>query len=171
MKQKTVNENKLSYSLVCELLDYNPSTGKLTWKVNKGGIKAGSYAGSIKDTGYIRVVINNTAYKAHRLIWFMVTGNWPKEEIDHINGNPSDNKWINLREITNSENLKNQKKQSNNRSGFNGVYWNNQRKKWQAQIQINKKNIYLGLFNSFEQAKTQRQKANKKYGFTERHGN
>jgi hypothetical protein len=93
-----------------ELLDYNQDTGIFVWKINRnGGAKARDIAGSIHHEGYIRIQINKKIYAGHRLAWLYVYGSFPKLKIDHIDGNPSNNKICNLRLASDVENARNRK--------------------------------------------------------------
>ena len=88
-----------------------------------------------------------------------MTGHWPKHIIDHINQDPSDNRWDNLRAVNHSQNGLNSKISKNNRSGYTGVSWHKQKRKWQAHIRIKGKRRFLGYFTSIEKAYAARQKA------------
>ena len=130
------------------------------WKVDKGvKVKAGDRAGSLSGTGYIHVEVDLHTYMGHRLAWFYVHGEWPREHIDHINGESSDNRIANLREATRFQNHQNRKKAISNTSGYTGVTWNKQRSKWTAQISVNKQQIHLGYFAEVEDAAAARVKA------------
>ena len=91
------------------VLDYDPKTGLFHWRIDRGGRKAriGALAGSFDATGYIQIMIDGKNYKAHRLAWLYVTGNWPIGDIDHLNGERANNRWSNLREATKSINQQN----------------------------------------------------------------
>ena len=146
-------KSELSVDYLREILDYNPESGVFRWKVsNNNRVKVGDVAGTLKRDGYRRIMINGKAYLERRLAWFYVHGKWPKDMIDHINGIKDDNYIENLREATNAENQWNRTKRDNNTSGFKGVCWNKAAQKWQAQIRINNKVKYLGLFDSPEEA-------------------
>ena len=134
-----------------ELLDYDPETGVFVRKASRGTAKAGSVAGCMYNTGYIMIRIDSKDYTAHRLAWLYVYGCWPTNQIDHINRVKDDNRLCNLREATQSENNWNVGKYKNNKSGLTGVSWHNSTKKWQAQISVNGKLIYLGLFDTPEE--------------------
>jgi hypothetical protein len=149
------NEQLLTFDEVVRVLEYNSLTGIFTWKVDrdsgfwKGAIKAGTLAGDIqKRTGYHRIMINNIRYFSHRLAWLISTGDFPNEFIDHINGNRSDNRLINLREATKQQNNRNACKRKDNTSGIKGVSWHKASSKWAARIG----NKHLGLFVSKEEA-------------------
>jgi hypothetical protein len=89
---------------------------------------------------------------AHRLAWFYVHGEFPKCELDHINGVRDDNRISNLRECSRAENMQNAGMFKTNTSGYTGVTWHKQRRKWAAQIWVNNKRMYLGLRESKEDA-------------------
>lgn len=97
-------------------------------------------------------MINGVRYQASHLAWLYVKGEMPSKAIDHINGIRSDNRIINLREATLSQNAMNRIKAANNTSGYKGVSFHKQSGKWQASIKINGKQKYLGLFLSQKQA-------------------
>lgn len=137
---------------VKELVDYDKDLGTFTWKTYRGGkAKAGTSAGHMAKNGYLIVCIDNNNCKASRLAWLLVTGQDPGEmDIDHIDGNPSNNTFANLRIATESQNCTNRKRRSDNKSGYKGVYA--MRKKWAAQITANKKTMYLGVYDTPELA-------------------
>lgn len=136
-----------------EIFSYNPETGELFWK-KKISVKCkiGKIAGGLNKNGRMIVGIGYKHYRVHRIAWAMMTGKWPENEIDHINRNPSDNRWENLREATHSQNMKNLTIPKTNKSGHKGVSWHAIGKKWQAHIKANGVNHYLGLFNTAEEA-------------------
>jgi hypothetical protein len=91
-----------------EMVTYDPLTGHFTWLVDRGTNKLkGKRCGNIECDGYVSCCFNRKRYKAHRLAYLYMTGDWPKLEIDHINRNRQDNRWENLREATRSENASN----------------------------------------------------------------
>jgi len=99
-----------------------------------------------------------------------MTGKLPEDQIDHINGDPTDNRWENLRDVTNKENQMNRKLGSNNTSGFVGVYWDNSHDRWRSQIWHNSKKVNIGSFKNKQDAIEARKQANIKYGYHENHG-
>jgi len=102
--------------------------------------------------GYITIKINKKAYQAHRLVWLYTYGDWPIDQIDHINKVKNDNRLINLRQVNNSENQQNVGLRRDNTSGHKGVSWNKKLGKWHLQLQVNKKKIYLGLYDNIDEA-------------------
>lgn len=153
-----------------QLLRYEPDTGKLFWKERPEGPAAwnGRFAGkeaisSPDGFGYLHGRVDYIPVRAHRVIFAMVYGYWPEAQVDHINGDRSDNRIENLRGATWSENQRNKGTQSNNKSGAKGVYWNAQRRKWHAQIKVNGDTLYLGRFARLEDARMAYQQAAKDY--------
>jgi hypothetical protein len=131
-------------------VSYDEQSGLFAWKQKRQGAIAGKF-GSIEKTGYVRVKLLNKKYLAHRLAWFIVHKQWPDGQIDHINGNRSDNRIVNLRVVDQSGNSQNRRaKQKNNQSGYFGVHASGA--KWRAQIRIDKKLKHLGLFDTPELA-------------------
>ena len=142
----------ITHSKLMELIAYNPETGALFWKVAGKGRTLGKIAGSISRKGYREIGIDYKIYYAHRLVWLYIHGRWPYDQIDHINLVRDDNRLCNLRESNQTENKGNTRKHCNNRSGFKGVCWHRQCKKWQASIKINGTQTYLGLFDDLSAA-------------------
>ncbi len=118
-----------------EYLHYCPDTGIFTWVISPGGnVVAVRKAGYKDPKGYITIRFKGVLYLAHRLAYFYMTCGWPVNETDHINHVRDDNRWCNLREVTSSQNKKNQTIHLKNRSGITGVHLNNQRNKWVVKI-------------------------------------
>ena len=146
-----------------EILTYNKEAGIFTWKVNHTQkIRIGNIAGTL-NKNYILIQINKKKYSAHRLAWLYEYGNFPKHNIDHIDGNPSNNKISNLREANQSQNGMNKKLHKNNNSGIKGVGWHKASKKWRARITINRIQHNLGLFDDKELAELVVMEARNKY--------
>lgn len=136
-----------------ELMDYDPHTGDFTWRVRRGGyVVPGAIAGNKHHSGYIHIQVFGKCYNAHRLAWLYVYGEWPDDEIDHVNGNPSDNRILNLRSVSHHENAQNRKLASHNTSGRTGVAWRKDTNKWRAYISINGQRVQLGSFTNIEDA-------------------
>jgi len=154
-----------------ELLDYNPDTGVFTIKKKYAkNVIVGKVVGTGNGKGYLRISLINRRYLSHRLAWLYVHGEWPDDQIDHINHDRSDNRIENLRCVSNSGNQKNATITKRNRSGVVGVHWNKSSRKWHAQIKNEGVYDYLGLFDSLDDARKARKRAEKKYGYHQNHG-
>lgn len=148
-------------------VSYDPETGLIT------SVKTGEVLGSPREGNgktYLRIMINGKRYRSHRLAWLFITGSFPQEEIDHINGNGCDNRAVNLREVNRVDNCKNRRKPSNNTTGVVGVYKHRPTGGWQAQIRVNYQLKNLGVFREFEKAVNARKQAELLYGFHPNHG-
>lgn len=134
-----------------ELLHYDPETGVFTTKREAGRLRPGSRAGAVHVEGYRNVELDRIKYREHRLAWLYVTGEWPINTIDHINGDRADNRFANLRDVTRSVNKQNTRKAyKRTSSGFLGVSYH--QGLWQANIQVNNKQFYLGRHKTPEEA-------------------
>ena len=140
----------LTQTRLRELFDYSPDTGILVRRKSQGRAKAEIAVGCLSQ-GYYRVRVDDKLYLLHRLIWLYVHGELP-EFIDHINRIPTDNRIANLRPVTKKQNQENREKQRNNKSGFKGVNWDTNRKKWFACIQHHGKTIALGRYDDLSLA-------------------
>jgi len=134
------------------VLAYDPGTGVLTWKVARSGTRPGNEAGGVNGRGHRQIMIDGRYYYGHRIAWLLSYGGWPTEDIDHLDGNPANNRLANLREATCSQNMGNARRSANNTSGFKGVTWHKRLNKWQAQITIDRRNHHLGYFTVIEAA-------------------
>jgi hypothetical protein len=145
-----------------EILAYSPTTGLFTRKVSLASnkFKAGTIAGYTKKDGYSYITINRNVYPVHRLAWLYTYGEFPSEQIDHVDGNPLNNRLMNLRECNQKDNMCNRAMTSRNVSGTTGVYLQKSGKYeyWVAQWQIGIGKIDRKLFSvkilGFEKAKT-----------------
>lgn len=147
----------LTHTKLKELLEYDPETGNWIWQVDRlPGASKGQTAGSVHRNGYRYLCVDKVQYQSSRLAWFYMTKQWPSKQIDHINRISIDDRWENLREVTPSENQCNRGMPKNNKSGVKGVVWHKQKSKWMAQIRVNNKNIYLGIYDDIEDAKIAR---------------
>jgi len=138
-----------------ELLHYDPETGLFTWLAktsSQSRINIGDVAGTMHTKGYRAIMIDKKLYKAHRLTFLYMTGKFPENDTDHINGIRDDNRWINLRPCTKAENNQNKSPYKGSSSKYLGVHWEKQRKKWRADIMINGKQKFLGRFETEEAA-------------------
>jgi len=143
-----------TYERVTGLLHYEPETGVFTWRHTCGDRHtiAGQVAGGINVHGYRAIRIDGGRYRANRLAWLWMTGDWPTHIVDHENGIKADDRWSNLRAATKSQNNANSRLKSNNKSGFKGVVYREKFGKWTAQITVNRTHRYLGAFDSPEAA-------------------
>lgn len=151
-----------------ELLTYNPDTGVFTWIDSKN--KHREEAGYLNYKGYMLIDIDGKKHRSHRLAFLYMTGSFPKEQVDHINHGKTDNRWSNLRMVSNTENHKNMKMQSNNTSGVTGVSWERRRDKWVVRIKDCGKYLHLGYFEDFFEAICTRKSAEIRYNYHENHG-
>lgn len=145
----------LTQKRLIELLHYDPIAGIFTWKTaRRGRAKAGTRAGTKKSPeGYRSISVDAVMYSEHRLVWLYVYGKFPDHHLDHINGITSDNRLENLRDVTVSGNVQNQRKaHSNSTSGLLGVSFNKRDRKWYSQILIDRKKCFLGYFKSADEA-------------------
>jgi len=145
-------KTELTAARLRELLHYNPETGVFTRLITLSSrSKAGDIPGS-PSTGYIAFRVEGVRALGHRWAWFWMTGAWPEDQIDHIDGNRSNNKWPNLRAANNGQNQQNRKLHSRNTSGFPGVSWFAPAKMWRASIMADRKVKNLGYFKTAEAA-------------------
>jgi hypothetical protein len=139
----------ITQSTLKKNLHYAPETGIFTWLKNKSQrVKIGAIAGNLQQTGYARIEIDGITYRSHRLAWLYCYGQTPEFFIDHIDGNKNNNRLENLRECTNSENMKNQGVRVTNTSGYKGVSWHKRDCKWAAFARINGRLKHLGYFET-----------------------
>jgi len=137
------------------LLHYDPETGGFTRATSSGTRwKAGQSAGAWDLHGYKTIRLGRKSYKAHRLAWLYMTGEWPHGDIDHINGVRHDNRWANLRDVPRGVNLQNQRATpSHNRSTrVQGVY-PAKGGNYSAAISINNRKKHIGTYSSIEEAR------------------
>lgn len=150
MSKHSLTQERLRY-----LLDYDPESGLFSWKNPQSKrCKVGQVAGSVDGGGYVQISIDGKRYKAHRLAHLHMTGEFPENEVDHINRVKTDNRWSNLREATSQQNKMNSYRADKNTSGKKGVSWNKQMDKWMAYISVDGKNYHLGYYNDIEDAAT-----------------
>ncbi len=159
----------IDYQLAKALFEYDPQSGALTWRVGTRATPLGERAGSIARhkvqayTSYFNVTIFGERYKAHRIAWLLQTGSWPQKHIDHIDGNGLNNKWDNLREVTQGQNACNQKVRSDSTSGVKGVSYDKKRGMWYVYIDVDKKRKHLGRYDTKGEAVAVRAAAEKIY--------
>lgn len=131
-----------------DVLDYEPATGVLTTKIWRPRSAVGVVAGCVRADGYRSIWIDQQQFLAHRIIWALVTGEWPDVQIDHVNGLRDDNCWANLRLATNQQNSFNAKRQSRNTSGVKGVCLVTNSDRWRAYITVDGRQVSLGRFDT-----------------------
>lgn len=149
---------------------YDRSTGKLYWKAKPNRrIKVGSEAGVLSH-GYRQIRLNGQGYKAHRLVWLIETGAFPEHQIDHINGDRSDNRYWNLRDVPQSENCRNMRRPKHNTNGTVGVRLDARVNRFQAYIQIGGVFTHIGMYGTEGEAIAARRQYQLEHGFTARHG-
>lgn len=146
MPGRTYKSRLCSLAEAREFFTYDMMTGLLYWNVSRQpNIQAGDIAGTINGHGYNAVCLFGRVHLAHRLAWLLTHGQWPKGMIDHINGDPADNRIVNLREVTGAQNQANRGARKDNSTGLRGVR-RQKSGKWSAQIQI-------GTFDTAEEAR------------------
>lgn len=178
----------VSPDLLRQLLRYEPETGKLFWlprgpewfiqqrRSAEASAEtwnarfAGREAFTCVQKGYLTGRIFAAPYRAHRVIWAIMTGEWPPEHVDHVNHDRSDNRWVNLRSVTNSENHQNMALRRDNSSGCAGVAWDRRRNCWRARIHVGGHDIHLGYFQTRDEAFAERTAAVLRHGYHENHG-
>jgi hypothetical protein len=128
-----------------ELLDYDSATGEFRWRERMSrAVHAGDVAGTMDIDRYRRIMIRGTQYRAHQLAWLYMTGEWCSMVIDHRDGDPSNNRWDNLRRATKSQNSANRGLNRNNSCGLKGVSCEGGR--WRAGIYKDGRRHHLGSF-------------------------
>lgn len=137
-----------------EVYEYNPDTGLFTHKRHgrRGRAPKNAVAGYIMKTGYVGMCIDRRKYLAHRLAWLYVYGAFPDGEIDHVNLNRADNRLVNIRVCNRAQNEHNTLAHKDNMCGVKGVTYRKARNKYVAQICIEGKNTYIGIYDTLDDA-------------------
>lgn len=172
----------LNQKILMQLVEYCPETGVMKWRKRDVSFfksdhscrswntkYTGKEALTLDGKGYRVITIFTKRYLVHRLAWLYVHGVWPKI-IDHLNGNKTDNRLANLREVSSQGNHLNMRKASNNTSGVTGVYLNARKNLWCAQMKFNGITYHLGSSKNFEEAVAMRKAEESRLGFSIRHG-
>ena len=148
----------ISHDKLIDRISYDPATGEFRWRNHPwfDSFNGKIIANTPDSDGYLRVTINDKTVKLHRVAVFYMTGEWPPFEVDHINGNRGDNRWVNLRVATRAENAKNLNKMKTNTSGIPGVHWNKSEGKWQVRVMVDGKRHSGGYYSDLEKAKEKR---------------
>jgi hypothetical protein len=152
---KDWNNLTITQEKLISLLDYNPDTGEFKWKVHlkQSNKYEGDIAGTSHGGGYWAIQIEGRRYYAHRLAWLYMYGKFPELELDHINRDKADNRILNLREVSRSENMNNVGLRVNNSSGFSNISYRKDRNKFRVYITKDGKYKALGHFSTIEDAK------------------
>jgi len=145
---KEITQNRLTKALC-----YSSSTGLFKWRISKAkNIKPGTVAGCTNSIGYVVIRIDKKLYLAHRLAWLYSYGYLPENNIDHIDRNRCNNSLCNLREASQSCNMRNANIRINNTSGIPGVCWIKNRMEWYSFITVKMKMKGLGSYKHFHDA-------------------
>lgn len=179
-------ESKLTQEELKRLLHYDPESGIFIWRKRKtcdfkhtknplracnqwNSRYAGTEAGTKRADNYCGIVINYKRYLSHRLVFLYLDGYLPENIVDHIDGNPSNNRRKNLREVSNSCNMKNIKRylRTTNDVKITGIYYHKDAKKWHVRVWSNGKCFSRGLFNDFDSAVMERYLAEREFGYHE----
>lgn len=138
----------ITHDQVLTAFNYDPESGNLTWRVKRWRRHGGSIAGWDCPNGYRKVTFWGRNYYVHRLIFFYMTGSWPRNQIDHINCRRRDNRWENLREASLSQNMQNKSVRKDSKVGLKGVTTIKKTGRFEASISVDGKRKYLGNFGS-----------------------
>ena len=166
-----ISKEALTQALLKEFLHYCPVSGDFTY-VKKTGKKTvvGNKAGSVsKRDGHIEIRFFGSLYRASRLAWFYMTEEWPLF-VDHEDHDELNNRWSNLRNVSQRVNNMNMPKKCTNTSGTTGVWWNAQKNRWIAEIMLDGKKTHLGSFTNKDDAIAIRKQAEADFGFHPNHG-
>ena len=138
-----------SHAELLQHISYDPETGLFSRKVRRTNGKGGW----LHKDGYVYIYAFGKTHAAHRLAWFYVTGEWPKLDIDHINGIKHDNRFVNLRDVETIVNSHNETRpRKNNPTGLMGVWFRKDRNKWVAAVRVRGRTFRLGSFSTPEDA-------------------
>lgn len=149
----------LTQERASELLKYCSDTGKVYWRVSPcNATKKGEEIGRLMPDGYRTAKVDYVTYPVHRIVWLLVHGEFPKQCIDHIDGNRSNNRVENLRDVSRGLNQRNRMKSKNNTSGVTGVCWDKRYCRWVSKVKVDGRTTFLGGFQTVEEAKAVRDK-------------
>ena len=137
-----------------EMFVYDAEAGSFRWRTTYRNAVAGEEAGTVRMDGYRILCVDGTRLLAHRIAWAMLYGEWPRSQVDHMNGVRSDNSARNLRVVTHAENCQNLRacNARNQSSGLLGVTWSQRKKKWKSGIKSCGKSYHLGYFSDKHEA-------------------
>lgn len=172
------DRNNITPEYLRERLSYDPETGRLFWLDHEAMPRkwrtryVGNEAFKTPTVaGYRQGAIDGIMLAAHRVVWAICNGEWPTNDIDHINGVRSDNRIANLRDVPHRTNQRNMRRHRSNTSGVVGVNYHKRDKAFRAFIEIDGRSLHLGNFKSFDEAVAARKAAETHYGFHRNHGN
>jgi hypothetical protein len=157
--------NDITREEALQVIEPNFETGKLYWKMRRGGpaVKGGEVGALVES--YLKVKLKGKSYPVHRIMWLLAHGEHPDRFVDHVNGDRLDNRLCNLRLVTKAENAKNRRTTKNSVSGLNGVVWANDRQKWRSFIRWDNKLEHLGTYGDFFEAVCARKSAEVRYAY------
>lgn len=144
--------NDLTQDALKAYLEYDPATGLFRRVSGRWRTGAEWYAGCPNNWGHLRIQVRGHLYQVHRLAWLYMTGAWPANGIDHINGDKRDNRFVNLRDADGFVNMQNRRAATTVKKSCRLLGAYKQGSKWMAKIQTNKTQTYLGLFDTPEEA-------------------
>jgi hypothetical protein len=154
---------------ILERFNYDPETGVMTRTCRRRADSTGCVVRTRNGKKYIAFGVLNKNMYAHVIAWFLQTGSWAEEVVDHIDGDGTNNKWNNLRSVSRKINQRNKCRHRNNTSGHTGIYWEKRISKWFVKLAVDGKQVYLGYFKDKNEAIQCRLAAEKQHGYTERH--
>ncbi len=161
----------ITQSQLKDAVQYDEDEGLFYWVKPTGKrVQPGQLAGSVNNHGRYVLGINGCAYLQSRLVWLFVHGSMPVGDIDHIDGDPTNNRLKNLRDVPHQENMKNMPRRLDNKSGHSGICWDKSRGKWRVQIDIDGMKTTIGRFADKENAVNARKEAESTYGYHPNHG-
>lgn len=140
----------LTHQHLLSILSYSKESGDFVWLIRHGRAHPGKIAGTLRDDGYVVVIIDKKQYRAHRLAWFYVHGVWPKGRLDHEDNFQSNNRWSNIRPASHSQNMANRKLNTNSGTGYKGVSQRGRR--YRAYVNKDGRRHYLGGYATAEEA-------------------
>jgi len=144
----------ISAEQVREWYDYSPDSGLFTRRVQRKSRPSGSVLAGTLNHGYLRIMVAGRSYSLHRLAFLWMTGHWPSADIDHIDGDRTNNRWSNLRDVDRSTNLQNMRiaKSHNKSTGILGAYLHKKTGRYTSRIRSCGRNVHLGMFDTPQEA-------------------
>lgn len=146
------NQSLITQDYLKSQLNYCMETGKFTRNMRTRKFKQGAECGTLRSSGYVIISIDRVLYRAHRLAWLYVTGEWPSDEMDHVNGDRSDNRFVNLRVCNRSQNGFNKGVRRDSGVGVKNVLYYKDWGKYCVRIRVSGKDYNYGPFSSIDEA-------------------